>query len=145
MKLCPLITLDQFDKSLLEYTHELKSSYSYWKDGISVKAAAYLYIGGLKVKALRADLMTNWQACKYDSLIALQNVAAKKSLWRSPTVNIPRILNPLLLRTKVRHLCRCRRTNVLTAILVKAVMTVMAVMAVLEVKVLLAVNYFGAS
>ena len=51
---------------------------------------AHLYIGGLKVGDLRADLMTNWQADKYDSLLTLQNDAAKNSLWRSNAVNIPR-------------------------------------------------------
>jgi hypothetical protein len=64
MNLYSLIKLDQFDKSLHAYTQELNSSYSYWKDDISVKAVAYLYIGGLKVGALRANLMTNWQADK---------------------------------------------------------------------------------
>ena len=43
----------------------------------------YIYIGGLKNGALRADLMTNWQCNKYPSLIALQNDAAKNSLWRA--------------------------------------------------------------
>jgi hypothetical protein len=33
--------------------------------------------------------MTNWQGSKYDSLIALQNDAAKNNLWRSAAVNIP--------------------------------------------------------
>jgi hypothetical protein len=60
MNLYSLVKLDQFDKSLHEYTHEFNSSYSYWKDDISVKAAAYLYIGGLRVGAIMADLMTNW-------------------------------------------------------------------------------------
>ena len=46
-----LIKLYQLNKSLHEYMHEFDSSYSYWKDDIYVKAAAYLYIGGLKVKA----------------------------------------------------------------------------------------------
>jgi len=54
-----LIKLDHFDKPLHEDTHEFNSSNSYWKDDISVKAVAYLYIGGLKVGALRVDLMTN--------------------------------------------------------------------------------------
>jgi len=49
MNLYSLIKLNQFDKSLREYTHEFNSSYSYWKDDISVKAASYLYIGGLRV------------------------------------------------------------------------------------------------
>jgi hypothetical protein len=49
-----------------------------------------VYIGGLKVGALRADLMTNWQAGKYESFIAFQNDAAKNSLRRSAAVNIPR-------------------------------------------------------
>jgi len=31
--------------------------------------------------------MTNWQAGKYDALIALQNDVAKNSLWRSAAVN----------------------------------------------------------
>ena len=91
MNLHSLIKLDQFDKSLChEYTQEFNSSYSYWKDDISVMAAAYLYTGGLKVGALRAYLMTYWQACKYDSLLTLQNDVAKKSLWHSDAVNIPR-------------------------------------------------------
>ena len=63
VNLYSLHKLDQFDKFLYEYTQEFNSSYSHWKD-ISVKAATYLYIGGLKVGALRADLMTNWHACK---------------------------------------------------------------------------------
>jgi len=37
-----IIKLDQIDISLHEYTHEFSSSYPYWKDDISVKAAAYL-------------------------------------------------------------------------------------------------------
>ena len=39
--LVSLTKLDQFDKSLHKYTHEFNSSYSYWKDDISVKAATY--------------------------------------------------------------------------------------------------------
>ena len=78
-----LIKLDQLDKSLYNYTHEFNSSLSFWKDDISIKAAAYTYIAGLKVGALRADLMTNWQASNYSSLLALQNDDAKNSLWRS--------------------------------------------------------------
>ena len=41
-----LIKFDQFDISHREYTHDFNSSYSYWKDEISVKAEAYLYTGG---------------------------------------------------------------------------------------------------
>ena len=85
-----LIELDQFDISLREYTQEFHSSYSYWKEHISIKYASYMYIGGLKVGALRADIMTNWQAGKYASLIALQNDAAMNSLWRLTAVHIPR-------------------------------------------------------
>jgi len=47
-----------FPKFLHEYTQEFLNSYSYWKDDISVNAAAYLYIGGLKVGALRTDRRT---------------------------------------------------------------------------------------
>ena len=90
MNLDPFIKLDQFDRSLHEYTQELNSSYSYLKDDIFVKVVACLYIGGLKLGALWAALTTNWQACKYDSLITLQNDASKNSLWRSAAVNIPR-------------------------------------------------------
>ena len=50
MNLYSLIKLDQFDKSLHEYTQEFNSSYSYWKGDISVKVAAYLYLGGLRVE-----------------------------------------------------------------------------------------------
>jgi hypothetical protein len=69
---------------------EFNISYFYWKDNISVKIASSLYIGGLKIEALRAYLMTGWQASKYTSLTALQNDAAKDSLWRSTAVHIPR-------------------------------------------------------
>ena len=55
-----------------------------------LRAAAYLYIGGLIVGTLRADLMTNWHAGRYDSLIALHNDVAKNSLQRSVVVDIPR-------------------------------------------------------
>jgi hypothetical protein len=57
-----LIKLYQFDKCLHEYSRVFNSSYSYWKGDmyISVKTAAYMYIGGLKVGALRANSMTNW-------------------------------------------------------------------------------------
>jgi hypothetical protein len=34
--------------------------------------------------------MTNWQEGKYDSLLTLQNGAAKNCLWCSTAVNIPR-------------------------------------------------------
>jgi hypothetical protein len=89
MNLYSLSKLDQFDKFLHEYTHEFNNSYSYWgKDDISGKAVAYLCIGGLKVRALRADFMTNWYASKCESLIALQNDATKNSLWRSTAVKI---------------------------------------------------------
>jgi hypothetical protein len=56
----------------------------------SAKVVSYLYVGGLKVGALRANIMTNWQASNLASLIALQNDVAKNSLWRSTAVNIPR-------------------------------------------------------
>jgi hypothetical protein len=90
MNLYSFLKLGQFDKSLHEYTQEFNISYSYCKDDISVKATAYLYIGGLRVGALRGDLITNWQAGKYDSLLILQNDVAKNILWRSTEVNIPR-------------------------------------------------------
>jgi hypothetical protein len=41
------IELDQFDISLHGYTQEFNSSYSYWEDDISIKAAACMHIGGL--------------------------------------------------------------------------------------------------
>jgi len=59
INLYSFIKLDQFDKSLHEYTHEFNSSYSSWNNDISVKAVAFLYIGGLRVGSVRADLMTN--------------------------------------------------------------------------------------
>ena len=34
--------------------------------------------------------MTNWQTCSYPTLMALQNDAAKTSLWRSTTIITPR-------------------------------------------------------
>ena len=49
----------------------------------SNKAAVCIYIGGLMNGALRADLMTNWQYGKYNSIIALHNNAAKNCLWRA--------------------------------------------------------------
>jgi hypothetical protein len=84
-----LIRLDQTDKSLREYTQEFNSSYSYWKDEISVKVTAFLYIGGLKNDSVRTDLMTNWHTGKYATLMDLQNDAAKNSLWRSSTIITP--------------------------------------------------------
>ena len=71
MNVYSIIKLNQFDKSLHQYTQEFNSSYSYRNYDIFVKAATYLYTGGLKVEALRADLMTKWQAYKYDSLLTL--------------------------------------------------------------------------
>ena len=47
MNLYSLVKFYQFDKSLHEYTHKFNNSHSYWKDDISVKADAYLYIGDL--------------------------------------------------------------------------------------------------
>ncbi len=75
-----LIKLDQSDKSLHEYTQKFNSSYSYWKDDISVKVASYLYIEGLKNGSLRAYLMSNRQAGNYATLMALQSDANKISL-----------------------------------------------------------------
>ncbi len=54
-KMYSLIQVKQNDKSLTDYTQEFNSSYSYWKNSIDVKAAVYIYIGGLKNGALRAD------------------------------------------------------------------------------------------
>ena len=82
-----LIKLDQIDTSIHEFTQEFSYSYSYWKDDISVKAVAYLYIGGFIVGALRTDLMTKVQAGKYDSLLILQNDVAKNILWHLTSVN----------------------------------------------------------
>jgi hypothetical protein len=59
-----LICLQQGDKSLSDYTQECNNSYAYWKSSIDIKAAMYIYIGGLKNGYLRADLMTNWQRGK---------------------------------------------------------------------------------
>jgi hypothetical protein len=99
-----------------------------------------MYIGDKKFGALRANLITNWHACKYDSLLTLQNDAAKNSLWHSATVNIPRNSNSATTQTRGRHLCQCHRTNVLAAVLVKAIIAVITILEVNEVKVLLAVN-----
>ena len=93
MNLYFLNKLDLFYRSLHEYTQEFNSSYSYWKENGSVKADAYMYIGGLKVGAFRADLIINWQAGKYGSLLTLQNDVAKNSSWLSAAVNIPRSSN----------------------------------------------------
>ena len=78
-----LIRVQQGDKSLIGYTQEFNRSYAYWKNSIDIKAAVYIYIGRLKNGALRADLMTNWQFAKYNSIIALQNDAAKNFLWHA--------------------------------------------------------------
>jgi hypothetical protein len=78
-----LLRLDQNDKSMLEYTQEFNSSYAWWKKSIDIKAAVYMYIGGLKNGALRADLMTNWQTGKYATITALQTDAAKNAMWRN--------------------------------------------------------------
>ena len=66
-----------------DYTQEFNASYAWWKKSIDIKAAVYIYIGGLKNGSLRADLMTNWQTGKYLSTISMQNDASKNSLWRS--------------------------------------------------------------
>jgi hypothetical protein len=55
-----VINLDQIDKSLHEYTQEFNSSYTYWKDDISVKIVVHMYIDGLNNGSVRADSMTNW-------------------------------------------------------------------------------------
>ena len=47
-----LIRIHQGDKSLTNYTQELNSSCAYWKNSIEIKAAVYIYIGGLKNGAL---------------------------------------------------------------------------------------------
>ena len=75
-----LMRFDQIDKSLHEYTLEFNNSYSDWKDDVSVKFAAYLYIGGLKKGSVRANLMTNWQTGKYATPMELQNDDANNSL-----------------------------------------------------------------
>ncbi len=49
----------------------------------AIKAAVYMYIGGLKNGSFHACSMTNWQTSKYFSIDALHNHAAKNSLWRS--------------------------------------------------------------
>jgi hypothetical protein len=71
-----LLRLEQIEKSLHDYTHEFSTSYAWWKKSIDIKAAVYMYIGGLKNGSLRADLMTIWQTGKYLSIIALQNDAS---------------------------------------------------------------------
>ena len=86
-----LFKLHQIDNSLHEYAQEFNGSYNYWKDDISVKVAAYLYIGGLKNGSVQAGLMTNWQTGKYATLMELYNDAAKNSLWRSSTIITPRL------------------------------------------------------
>ena len=68
MHLYALTELDKLNKSLHEYTHEFNKSYSYWKDDISVKAATYLCIEGLKVGALRTNFMISWHAGKSASM-----------------------------------------------------------------------------
>ena len=75
-----LLRLEQGEKSLHDYTQEFNTSYAWWKKTIDIKAAVYMYIGGLKNGSLRAVLMTNWQTGKYLSIIALQNDASKNSL-----------------------------------------------------------------
>jgi hypothetical protein len=52
-----------------------------------------LYIGDLKTGAFQADLITNWQASKYYTSMALQNDVAKKGLWHSTGVKNPRVSN----------------------------------------------------
>ena len=86
-----MIKLDQIDKSLHEYPQEFYSSYNYWKDYISVKDAAYMYIGGLKKGSMQAIIMTNWQTGKYATLMELLADAAKNTLWRSSTIITPRL------------------------------------------------------
>jgi hypothetical protein len=61
-----LIRVQQGDTSLTYYTQEFNGSYAYWKNSIDIKAAVYIYIGGLRDGALRVDLMTNWECGKYN-------------------------------------------------------------------------------
>ena len=106
MNLHSLIKIDQFYIFLHGYTQEFNISYSYWKDDISVMAASYLNIGGLKVGALRADLMTSWQADKYDSLIFCMMIMLRIVCGaRLPNI-FREIVVPLLLILRVRHLWR---------------------------------------
>jgi hypothetical protein len=78
------IKMDRFKKSLHDYTLDFNSSYSYRKNYISLKVRAYMYIGGLRTDALRANLTTDWQATKYASLIALKSNVAKYSYGVQP-------------------------------------------------------------
>ena len=78
-----LLRLEQGEKYLHDYTQEFNTSYARWKKPIDIKAAIYMYIGGLKNDSLRADLMINSQSGKYLSIIALQSDIAEKYLCRS--------------------------------------------------------------
>jgi hypothetical protein len=70
-----LIGLDQQSESLLEYTQAFNRSYDYLKNDISLKAAAILYIRGIKSVSLSTILWSNWTNGKYTTLIALQTDA----------------------------------------------------------------------
>jgi hypothetical protein len=73
--LLSLIGLDQQSESLLEYTQAFNRSYDYLKNDISLKAAAILYIKGIKSVSLSTILWSNWTNGKYTTLIALQTDA----------------------------------------------------------------------
>ncbi len=73
--LLSLIGLDQQSESLHEYTQAFNRSYDYLKNDISLKAAAILYIKGIKSVALSTILWSNWTNGKYTTLIALQTDA----------------------------------------------------------------------
>ena len=103
-----------------------------------------MYIGGLKVGALRADLMINWQAGKCASLIALQNDVAMNSLWRSTAVNIPRSGNfGTSQNISERHLYRWHHTSALKAVWVTTIMTITAALELMVAKLLLVVLFLG--
>ena len=75
-----LINLDQNSESLVEYTRAFNCSYGYWKNDISLKAAATWYIEGLKSPSISAKLWSNWINGKYPTLLALQTDAIDISL-----------------------------------------------------------------
>ena len=61
--------------NLLEYTQAINRSYDYWKDDISLKATAVLYVKGIQSLALSTKLWLNWINGKHTTLVALQTDA----------------------------------------------------------------------
>jgi len=84
--------------------------------------------------------MTNWEACKYESLLTLQNDAAKNSLWRSTALNIPRNSSSITTQNKGQTPMPMPPYIRSHGNIGETLMAIITVLEVTEVKMLLLVN-----